>query len=82
MIFESVGSDDEISMPVGPIEPATKRGRSGVEIASQASRASCAARRLISSVCSPRPYSSSLSREPGERVGLDDVGAGLRDTRS
>ena len=30
VIFESAGSDDEISIPVGPSEPATKRGRSGV----------------------------------------------------
>ena len=40
-------------------------------------RAISAALRLISSVCSPRPHSSSFRRERLEGVGLDDLGAGL-----
>ena len=41
------GESDAVRF-VGPIAPATKRGRSGVEYASAARRASCAAARLIS----------------------------------
>jgi hypothetical protein len=63
VILESAGSDEEISIPVGPSEPATNRGRSGVAYASAARRAICAAARLTSCVFAPSPYSSSLSRE-------------------
>ena len=52
------------SIPVGPIDPATNRECSGVDTASQASRAIAAARKFISRVFSPKPYSSSFSREP------------------
>ena len=54
----SVGSSLDGSCPVGPIEPATKR------CSPAAARAISAARRLISSVCSASPHSSSLSRLP------------------
>ncbi len=56
VIWPSVGSSEAGRWPVGPIEPATKRS------SPTASRAISAARRLISSVCSPRPHSSSFSR--------------------
>ena len=56
-IWPSVGSSEAGRKPVGPIEPATKRS------SPTALRAISAARRLISSVCSPRPHSSSFSRE-------------------
>ncbi len=83
-ILPSVGSSEAGRWPVGPIEPATKRSSPA------ALRAISAALVLISSVCSPRPHSSSLSREAWkvsvsstsapassiERVdALDDVGA-------
>ena len=45
----------------GPIEPITNRGRSGVEQPDATSRASSAARRLISNVLSAMPYSLSTS---------------------
>ena len=54
---ESAGSSLEGSMPLGPIEPATNRGRDGVAYASAAARAMRAAVRLISRVCSPTPHS-------------------------
>ena len=57
-IEPSVGSSEAGRKPVGPIEPATKCS------SPTALRAISAARRLISSVCSPRPHSSSLRREP------------------
>ncbi len=53
-----VGSVEAGRNPVGPIEPATKRSSPA------ARRAISAALVLISSVCSPRPHSSSFSREP------------------
>ena len=56
-ILPSDGSSEAGRKPVGPIEPATKR------CSPTAARAISAARRLISSVCSARPHSSSLSRE-------------------
>ena len=59
-------------MPVGPIEPATKRS------SPTASRAIWAALVLISIVCSPSPHSSSFSRDAWKvsvsttsRAGLD-----------
>ncbi len=54
----SVGSSLAGRNPVGPIEPATNRSGPA------ASRAISAARRLISTVRSPSPHSSSFSREP------------------
>ncbi len=57
-IAPSVGSSDAGRCPVGPIEPATNR------LSPTAARAISAARRLISSVWSSRPHSSSLIREP------------------
>ena len=54
----SVGSSEAGRKPVGPIEPATQRS------SPTARRAISAALRLISSVCSPRPHSSSLRRLP------------------
>ena len=71
VIWPRVGSSDAGRWPVGPIEPATKRS------SPTAWRAISAALRLISSVCSPRPHSSSLMRLRLERVGLDDLGAGV-----
>ena len=56
-ILPSVGSSLAGRCPVGPIEPATKF------CSPAAARAISAARRLISSVCSSSPHSSSLSRE-------------------
>ena len=56
-IWPSDGSSDAGRNPVGPIEPATKRS------SPTALRAISAARRLISSVCSARPHSSSFRRE-------------------
>ncbi len=53
-----VGSVEAGRKPVGPIEPATKRSGPA------ALRAISAALVLISIVCSPRPHSSSLIREP------------------
>ena len=58
VMFPRVGSSDAGRWPVGPIEPATKR------CSPTALRAISAARRLISSVWSPRPHSSSLIRLP------------------
>ncbi len=49
---------------VGPMEPATKRSRPGVEAASAASRAISAARRLISTAFPASPYSASTSGVP------------------
>ena len=82
----------EIVLVVGPIEPATKRGRSGGRrTASAASRAMRAAATLISWALSSRPYSASTSGvEPKVSVSMmsapasrkrswtscDDVGAG------
>ena len=56
VILPSVGSSDAGRWPVGPIEPATKLSSPA------ALRAISAAFVLISSVCSPRPHSSSLIR--------------------
>ena len=70
-MLPSVGSSEAGRKPVGPIEPATKRS------SPTALRAISAAWRLISSVCSPRPHSSSFSAAGLEGVGLDDLGAGL-----
>ena len=71
VMLPSVGSSEAGRRPVGPIEPATKRS------SPTALRAICAAPALISSVCSPRPHSSSFRRLRLEGVGLDDLGAGL-----
>ena len=59
MICESTGSELDGSIPVGPIDAATKRGFSGVAYLSQAARASRAAATLISRTLSPSPHSSS-----------------------
>ena len=56
VILPSVGSSDAGRWPVGPIEPATKRS------SPTALRAISAALVLISTVCSPRPHSSSFRR--------------------
>ena len=56
-IWPRLGSSEAGRKPVGPIEPATKRS------SPTALRAISAARRLISSVWSSRPHSSSFSRE-------------------
>ena len=61
----------------GPIEPATKRGWSGVEKSSATSRAMRAPARLISWARSAMPYSPSGHGEGAEGVGLDDVDADL-----
>ena len=58
MICPRVGSSLAGRWPVGPIEPATKR------CSPAAARAISAALRLISSVCSASPHSSSLRRLP------------------
>ncbi len=55
-ICPSVGSSEAGRWPVGPIDPATKRS------SPTARRAISTALRLISSVCSPRPHSSSFRR--------------------
>ncbi len=58
LMSPSVGSSLAGRNPVGPIDPATKR------LGPAASRAISADLRLISTVCSPRPHSSSFSLEP------------------
>ena len=60
---ERAGSSLEGSMPLGPIAPATNRGRDGVANASAAARAMRAAHRLISRVCSPTSHSCMRIRE-------------------
>ena len=55
----------QIALVVGPMEPATQRGRpSAASAASAASRASSAARALIRSAWSSSPYSPSTSGVP------------------
>ena len=66
----------EIALVVGPMEPQTKRGFSGVEWRAQAARAIAADRRLSSQAWSERPYSPSTSGRAAEGVGLHDVAAG------
>ena len=61
----------------GPIEPATKRGRSGVEKSSATSRAMRASARVISWDRSAMPYSPSGMASAPKVFGLDDVGADL-----
>src|SRR5258708_30114301 len=56
------GSLEEGSMPVGPIEPATKRRCWAVVWLSATRRAMRAAVKFISWVSSPSPYSSSFRR--------------------
>ena len=63
-------------MPVGPIAPATKRGRSRVANSSQALRASSAASRLISTRTFAQAVFVEFQSRAHERVGLDDVGTG------
>src|ERR1700733_5608511 len=46
----------------GPMEPATQRGRSGVENSSRTAPASSAALRVSSRARSPRPYSARTTR--------------------
>ena len=70
----------EMALVVGPIEPATKRGRLEVLAASAAARAIVPARRLISRACSASPYSASTTEARAEGVGLDDIGAGVEET--
>ncbi len=53
-----------IAFVVGPMEPATKRGRSGVEREAATRFAISAARRLISRAESPSPYSASTIGVP------------------
>ena len=48
VMADSAGSDDDGSMPVGPIEPATKRGCPGAACRSAARRARMAARKFTS----------------------------------
>ena len=60
---ESAGSSLDGSIPLGPIEPATNRGRDGVEYASAALRAIWAAHRLISRVWSATPHSAIRIRD-------------------
>ena len=62
-------------MPVGPIDPATKRGLSGVEYLSHAARASRAAATFSSRVLSSIPHSRSRCGVDLERARLDDVAA-------
>ena len=50
-----------IALVVGPIEPATNRGRPGVENSPAACRASCAALLLISRALCSSSYSASTS---------------------
>ncbi len=45
----------------GPMEPATQRGRSGVENSSRTAQASSAARRVSSRARSASPYSASTT---------------------
>ncbi len=66
-----------IALVVGPIDPATKRRRPGVDACPAASRASSAARRLISQ----RPVGQAVlgqhQRGPAEGIRLDHVRAGV-----
>ena len=74
-MFDSTGSLLDGSMPVGPIEPATKRGLSGVEYLSHAARASRAAATFISRVLSLDAPLAQPVRRRLEGAGLDDVAA-------
>ena len=67
----------EMALVVGPIEPATKRGRVDVVAASPAARAIEPARRLISKRLLGEPVLGQHDRGRAEGVGLDDVGAGV-----
>ncbi len=59
----------EGSLVVGPIDPATKRGRPGVENCAATSRATLQAARFNSRVRSSSPYSASTMRvEPNVSV--------------
>ena len=79
-MFESTGSLLDGSMPVGPIEPATKRGRSGVAYLSHAARASRAAATFSSRVLSSMPPLAQPVRRRLEGARLDDVAARRRGT--
>ena len=67
----------EIAFVVGPMLPATKRGRRGVLYFSRDLRESRAAAALISCTRSARPYSASTIEPAAEGVRLDDVRAGV-----
>jgi len=57
-MFESTGSLLDGSIPVGPIDPATNRGCSGVAYFSHAALAMRAAATFMSRTLSPKPHSS------------------------
>jgi hypothetical protein len=69
------------SLVVGPIDPATNRGRSLVENCCRYSRASLAALRLISRTRSRRSNSASTMRGSAKGVGLNDVAAHAEEIR-
>ena len=75
MIADSTGSSLEGSIPVGPIEPATNRGCSGVAYASQAARA----RRAAFDIELVHPVADAPFGEPSRRrlegARLDDIAA-------
>ena len=62
-------------MPVGPIEPATKRGLLGVLNSSAAARASCAAAQVDLVRAVAQLIVVQLEARAGEGVGLQHVGA-------
>ena len=67
-----------IALVVGPMEPATQRGRpSAASASAAASRASSAARRVDLQRLVGEPVLGEDQRRRAERVGLGDVGAGL-----
>ena len=72
--------DSEADFVVGPIEPATQRGLPSSALArSAARRATCAAATLRSRTDALEPVVGERDRRRGERVGLDDVGAGAQE---
>ena len=74
-MFDSAGSLLDGSMPVGPIEPATKRGWSGVAYLSHAARASRAAATLMLADLVAEPPLREPARRRLEGARLDDVAA-------
>ena len=66
----------EIAFVVGPIDPATNRGLSGVEASRAASIASSAASRLSARRLGLESVLGEHQRRTAKGVGLDDIGAG------
>ena len=69
-----------MALVVGPMEPATKRGRPVGELVGGLARQFRGGMiQLVGVSC--RSYSARTMRRAAEGIGLDDVGAGLEDRR-